>query len=149
MRVFGHPIHLMLIHFPAALFPMELVCYYIFYLRGNASFANASFYAIVGGVLLGWLAIVTGAIDVVMIKHNGALQAKALTHGSINMVVVLGYTVMAAIIYKDYPNLQVATLKMLVMKVSLNVLMLGGNYLGGNLVLKDKIGVIQSNTKTI
>lgn len=149
MKLFRHPIHLMLIHFPAALFPMELVCYYIYCTNGNTSFANASFYAMTGGVLLGWLAIITGAIDLIMIKDNGALQAKALIHGTINTIVVLSYTIIAFMFYKDYPNLPSATITLLAVKVSLNVLMIAGNYLGGNLVLRDKIGVIQSNTKTI
>lgn len=149
MKLFGHPIHLMLIHFPAALFPMEIVCYYIYYTNGDISFAYASFYAMVGGVLPGWLAIITGAIDLIMIKDNGALQAKALIHGAINTIVVLSYTIIALMFYKDYPNLPSATITLLAVKVSLNVLMIGGNYLGGNLVLKDKIGVIQSNTKTL
>jgi uncharacterized membrane protein len=103
----------------------------------------------IGGVILGWLSVITGAIDLIRIKDNGALQAKALIHGSVNTMVVLGYTILASMIYKDYPNLPVATLSTLVIKASLNVLMIAGNYLGGNLVLKDKIGVIQSNPTTL
>lgn len=139
----------MLIHFPAALFPMELVCYYIYYTNYDTSFSYASFYALLGGVIAGWLSVITGAIDLIGIKDNGALQAKALIHGTVNTIVVLGYTILAAMIYKDYPNLPVATLSLVVIKVSLNLLMIGGNFLGGNLVLKDKIGVIQSNTETL
>lgn len=139
----------MLIHFPAALFPMELVCYFIFYKTENSSFGNASFYAMIGGVLLGWLAIVTGAIDLIMIKDNGAVQAKALIHGTINTIVVLTYSIVAYMLYKDYPNLPLATVTLLAVKASLNILMIAGNYLGGNLVLKYKIGVISANTKTI
>ncbi|MCW3107349.1 MAG: hypothetical protein JWQ09_1855 [Segetibacter sp.] len=144
MKFLGHPVHLMLIHFPAALFPMELVCYFIFYKTGNASFSNASFYAMCGGVLLGWLAILTGAIDLIRIKNNGILQAKALIHGFINSTVVITYSVLAYILYRYYPNLPLATITMLAIKVALNILMLAGNYLGGNLVLKYKIGVHSS-----
>src|SRR4051812_20420578 len=104
MKFLGHPIHLMLIHFPAALFPMELVCYFIFYRTGNASFGDASFYAISGGVLLGWLAVITGSIDLIMIKNDGDLQAKALIHGFINSTVVITYSIIAWILYKHYPN---------------------------------------------
>lgn len=143
MKLFGHPIHLMLIHFPAALLPMELVCYFIFYRTGNELFGHASLYAMFGGVVLGWLSVITGAIDLIRIKDNGALQAKALIHGTINTIVVLSYTIIAFMFYKDYPNLPSATITLLAVKVSLNVLMIAGNYLGGNLVLRDKIGVIQ------
>ena len=90
MKLLGHPIHLMLIHFPAALFPMELVCYYIYYTNHDTSFSYTSFYAMIGGVILGSLSIITGAIDLIGIKDNGGLQAKALIHGSVNTTVVLG-----------------------------------------------------------
>src|SRR5215217_7242125 len=98
MKLLKHPLHLMLIHFPAALFPMELICYYIYYTNHDTSFSQASFYAMIGGVILGWLSIVTGAIDLIQIKDNGPLQAKALIHGSVNTNVVLGYTILAAVI---------------------------------------------------
>ncbi|MCW3114485.1 MAG: hypothetical protein JWR18_2881 [Segetibacter sp.] len=149
MKLLGHPIHLMLIHFPAALFPMELVCYYIQSRNGDTSFAYASFYAMAGGVLFGWLAIITGAIDLITIRDDGALQVKALVHGAINSAVVLTYTVVAYLFYKHYPNLPIPTKTLLALKASLNLVMIAGNYLGGNLVLKHKLGVIQSNTKTI
>lgn len=138
----------MLIHFPAALFPMELVCYFILFKTGDASFGNASFYAMWGGSLLGWFAIITGAIDLITIKNDGALQAKALVHGTINTIVVLAYSIVAYILYKNYPNLPLATVAMLAIRVTLNIIMIAGNYLGGNLVLKHKMGVMPANTKT-
>jgi hypothetical protein len=68
---------------------------------------------------------------------------------AINSAVVLTYTVVAYLFYKHYPNLPIPTKTLLALKASLNVVMIAGNYLGGNLVLKHKLGVIQSNTKTI
>jgi uncharacterized membrane protein len=144
MKLLGHPIHVMLIHFPAALFPMELVCYFIYLQTGNISFGHASFYAMAGGSLIGWLAIVTGAVDLIILKGQGPLQAKALIHGSINSTVVLTYTILAYVAYNKYPTLPVATITMLVVRAITNLLMIGGNYLGGNLVLKYKIGVRSS-----
>lgn len=120
---------------------MEFVCYFIYYQTGNVSFAYSSFYAIVGGVLLGWAAIITGAIDLMMIKDEGSAQAKAFIHGLINSTVVLIYTILAFIAYSKYPNLSAATVTILIVKASANLLMVVGNYLGGDLVLKYKIGV--------
>ena len=146
MKLFGHPIHVMLIHFPAALFPMELVCYSIFYNTGNQSFGEAAYYATCGGALLGLLAIVTGAIDLVMISDNDSLQSKALVHGAVNSIVVIGYAMLALYLYKQYPNLPIATMPMLALRAALNMLAIGGNYLGGNLILKYRVGV-QKNSK--
>lgn len=53
MRIFGHPVHMMLIHFPAALLPMDLFCSIVGYFRGDHSFATAAYYAMAGGVALG------------------------------------------------------------------------------------------------
>ncbi len=140
MKILGHPVHLMLIHFPAALFPVELIFYYIYYRTGNVSFADASFYAMGAGAILGWLAILTGTIDLIMIKEEQAeAKVKALIHGFINATVVLVYSILAYVLYKKYPDLPAATIMMLGVKAALNILMIAGNYLGGTLILKYKI----------
>lgn len=141
MKILGHPIHLMLIHFPSALFPMELVCYAAFYFKGEQSFSTASFYALMAGSVIGWLAIITGAMDLLKIDSSRTkVMNKALIHGSINTTVVLAYSVFACIGFMKYPALPDANLTVLILKFLLVVSMLAGNYLGGSLVLKDKVG---------
>jgi uncharacterized membrane protein len=140
VKILGHPVHLMLIHFPAALFPAELIFYYIYYRTGSASFGNASFYAMCVGAIAGWLAIITGAIDLITIEENqGEAKAKAWIHGSINGTVVFAYSILAYMLYNKYPVLPAATLMMLLVKAGLNALMIAGNYVGGTLILKYKI----------
>lgn len=134
MKLFGHPVHTMLIHFPAALFPMEVVCYFIFYKTGNASFADAAFYAMIGGIALGWLSAITGVFDMWSGKDDAAFVGQALKHALVNAVVVVGYTILAATLYGKYPGLPAATMAMLLARMGLNALMLVGNYLGGKMV---------------
>jgi uncharacterized membrane protein len=142
MKIFGHPVHLMLVHFPSALFPMDLACSIIAYVYGITSFVNASFYAMAGGVVLGFMAILAGAADLLGIaKDKPQLVVKVLIHGSINTTVVIGYSVIAFIAYKNYPQLLPDSLLMMVVKGALVTFMIVGNYFGGNLVLKEKIGV--------
>ena len=142
MKLFGHPIHLMLIHFPAALFPMELILYFVFYKTGDTSFDTASFYSMCGGVIFGWLAVFTGFIDMLRLKdEQAAAKVKALIHGTINTTVLTVYTALAFRLYKDYPDLPVATVNFLIIKAVLNIAMIAGNYLGGTLILKYKIAV--------
>ncbi len=142
MKILGHPLHLMLIHFPAALFPMEIICYYIYYRTGNRSFADASFYAMCGGAILGWLAVITGTIDLISIKEEQtAAKAKAMIHGLINTTVVIAYSALAYILYSRYPNLPAPTMTMLLVKAALNIVMIAGNYIGGTLILKYKIAI--------
>jgi len=142
MKIFGHPVHIMLIHFPSALFPMDLACSFIAYYFGILSFAEASFYAMTGGVMLGALAIVTGFADLLITAEKRPdLVSKIVVHGGINTVVVIAYSVLAFIAYKHYPELRPDSLALLVTKSGLILFMIIGNYFGGNLILKDKIGI--------
>ncbi len=142
MKILGHPIHLMLIHFPTALFPMDLVCSIINYYTGNTSFIDASFYAICGGVIFGWFAVAFGLFDLtgVISKSPNAIKS-ALIHGGLNIIVVIAYTVLAWLQYKRYPLLEADSLMTLSVKVLVNIFMLAGNYFGGRLILKYKVAV--------
>ncbi|HTA26967.1 MAG TPA: DUF2231 domain-containing protein [Bacteroidia bacterium] len=141
MKVLGHPIHMMLIHFPSALFPMEFVCYCIYYFTGQVSFAQAAFYAMAGGVGLGWVAVLFGAIDLIKIPADKTeVMKKALLHGSINTTVVIIYTVFFYSLYKKYPMLPPASIGLTVTKAGVIGAMIIGNFMGGRLVLKDRIG---------
>ena len=132
---------MLLIHFPAALIPMDFVCTWLQYYTHNDSFGLAAFYAMAGVVVLGWLAIVFGFIDLVKISMQ-ELQAQkvALIHGCINTVIIIAYTILAMKAYKVYPVPMDASTVMLVVKGILVLSLVIGNYLGGNLVLKYGIG---------
>jgi uncharacterized membrane protein len=142
MRIFGHPVHLMLIHFPAALLPMELVCYGIFYFSGDDPFAYASYFAMVGACISGWLAIFTGIGDLLHIPpEKTQVMRRALLHAGINSSVILVYTTLCANLFIVYPDLPRANGWLLAMRALLVCLMFFGNYLGGILLLKDRIGI--------
>jgi uncharacterized membrane protein len=142
MKVFGHPVHIMLIHFPSALFPMAAVCSLISHYTSNFSFVNTSYYALCGGVLMGWAAILFGTFDLISIfEQKPSAMKKALVHGAINSIVVLIFTLLAYWQYKQYPSLQPDSFFVLLIKAITNVFMIVGNYIGGSLILKDKIAV--------
>lgn len=142
MKLFGHPIHLMLIHFPSALFPMDFVCSVMGRYTQNESFIDASFYAICGGVILGWLAIVFGTFDLINVfeKHPEAMK-KALVHGCLNSTVIIVYTVIAYVQFRHYPLLPANSNSLLLLKAGTIVLMIAGNYLGGSLILRYGVAV--------
>ena len=142
MRLLGHPVHVMLIHFPSALFPMELVCYGLLFFTGKTSFATASYYAMAGGVALGWLAAIAGAFDLGKIPpYKPGVVKKALIHGSINSSVLIAYTVFVYLVSKQYPNVPDASPGLLVVKAILVSVMIVGNWLGGELILKHKVAL--------
>ncbi len=142
MKVLGHPLHIMLIHFPSALLPMEFVCYTLYYLNGDTTFGFSAFYAMTGAVVLGWAAVLFGALDLLKIPENKpAVLTKALLHGGINSSILIVYNIFAYSIFKNYPELPPAGELLLIAKALLVGLLVVGNYLGGSLVLKDKIGL--------
>jgi uncharacterized membrane protein len=133
---------MMFIHFPAALLPMDFVCYAISMYTGDDSFLKASLYALLGGVAIGWLAIIFGALDLLKIPQDRSeVMKKALLHGGINSFVIIVYTVLALLAFKKYPALQDATTSILIFKAALIGCMIFGNYLGGSLILKDRIAL--------
>lgn len=142
MKILGHPVHIMLIHFPSALFPMDFICSALGYYTGNASFTDAAFFAMAGGVILGGLAIITGTFDLAGLVENKPLAVKkALIHGSINTTVIIGYSLLAYRAYKEFPILIPDGVAILVLKGCLVTFMIVGNYLGGSLILKDRVGL--------
>src|SRR5690554_5581172 len=131
MKVFGHPIHIMLIHFPTALLPMELVFSIINYFNKDMSFLDASFYSMSAGVILGWAAIVFGAFDLINIFENKPkVMNKALVHGGVNTLVIIIYTILAYIQYKNYPSLEPDSISILVVKMLTNAFLILGNFFG-------------------
>lgn len=140
MKILKHPIHLMLIHFPTALLPMDLVLSYLFYRTGNENYGHAAYYALLAGVALGLLSGITGFIDLVMIK-NKTVIGHGLVHGGINLTAVLVFSVFAYKGWNLYPQLQMPTMTILVVKLITVIFMLVGNYLGGRLILKHHIAV--------
>ena len=142
MKLFGHPIHLMLVHFPVALFPFEFVCAFLALYMGDKVFVNTSFYAMMGGVILGWLAITFGALDLISIFKDKPNAVKtALSHSIINTCVIIVYTVLAYSQYKNYPSLKMDSVTILIVKAGIINLMFLGNYFGGSLILKYKVAV--------
>jgi uncharacterized membrane protein len=123
---------------------MDFACSIIGYFTNGFSFAQASFYAMAGGVILGSCAITTGTFDLLnVINEKPSVVKKALLHGSINGTVVIAYIVLAYIAFKRYPQLEPDGIAKLILKGGLITFMIVGNYLGGSLILKDKIGIEQ------
>ena len=132
----------MLIHFPSALLPMDFTCAILAIYTGNSTFNDSAFYAATAGVLGGWLAVLTGVMDMLTVaKNNPRSLNKTLVHGGINSTVLIVYTVLVFLSFKHYPNLFNDSILKLTIKGILIAFLFVGNYFGGSLILKDKIGL--------
>jgi uncharacterized membrane protein len=142
MKPAGHPVHVMVIHFPAALLPADLILSLLGYYYKNAGFSQAGFYCLAGGIALGFLAMITGLIDLLAIpKSNKEAMAAGLSHGFINGLVIFVYSIIAYILWKDQSYQQISSAGSLILKAILVFTLLFGNYLGGNLIYKHHVGI--------
>lgn len=142
MHINKHPLHLMLVHFPVALLPMDLFCSIIAIETGDKTFLFAGYYALIGAVAFGWLAVITGTVDLITWKSTDAKEdqkviAKGVVHGGIQIIVIMIYSGLAFL--ENYPYLEYPSTGVVVTKVVLVVSMFTGNYFGGELVLKHLI----------
>lgn len=144
MKLFGHPVHVMLIHFPAALLPMDFVCALLGKWLQEPGLAEAGHYAAFGGISLGAAAIATGMFDLVDVsRENSTALNKALIHGGINSVVLIGYLMLMMPAWNAYPTIAIDGNWTLGAKGLLIGAMIFGNYLGGSLVMEHGVGQIR------
>ncbi len=87
-KLFGHPIHPMLIPFPLGLLSTSVVFDAIRLLTGNRQWSRIAFWNIAAGVIGGLGAAVFGLIDWLAIPADTRAKRIGLVHGAGNVVVV-------------------------------------------------------------
>lgn len=87
-KLFGHPIHQMLIVFPLGLLATAVVFDVIFLVTDNPAWAQSAFYMIGAGVITGLLAAVPGTVDWMAIPRGTRAKRIGLIHGVGNVIVV-------------------------------------------------------------
>lgn len=135
MRFFGHPVHVMLVHFPIALWPAHWGFHLLSHRLPEGLAGGAGFWLLLGGVVLGWLAAGAGFLDLIVSDQadkNFSL-AGAWRHGVVNGSVLLGFTILLGLERSTYPVVTHGPVFLVIEGVFLVLLGLG-NYLGGLLV---------------
>jgi uncharacterized membrane protein len=92
-KIFGHPIHPILIVFPLGLFAMAVVFDIIQLVTANPNFSLAAYYMIGAGIVMGLLAAVFGLIDWMGIAPESRARSVGRLHGLGNVVVVLLFAI--------------------------------------------------------
>ena len=135
-RLFGHPIHQMLIVFPLGLLATSLFFDIAHLSSGNPPWATIAYYLIVVGIISGLIAAVFGLIDWLAIPRGTRAKRIGLLHGGGNVVVVLLF-VGSWLLRRDNPGAPETTAIVLSALAVLLALVTG--WLGGELV--DRLGV--------
>jgi uncharacterized membrane protein len=140
-KIAGHPIHVMLVHFPIALFPVSLLFDILHYKLNNPSFSEMGYYSMMLGVVGGYAAAIFGIIDLTHLGKDPVIINKALIHAGINGSVVFTYTVLVALRYKHPDHFVSWPFWFIIINGFLNVLLVIGAYYGGDLILRHKVGM--------
>ena len=135
-RLFGHPIHQMLVVFPLGLLGTSLIFDLVHLATGNPSFAQVSYWLIVAGILSALVAAPFGTIDWLAIPAGTRAKRIGMLHGGGNLVVVALF-VLSWWVRQDAPGSpEGLAIGLAALGV---VLALGTGWLGGELV--DRLGV--------
>jgi uncharacterized membrane protein len=136
-KIFGHPIHPMLIVLPLGLFIGAVVFDAIYLWRGSPTLATVGYWNIAGGIAGGLLAAVFGLIDWLAIPAGTRAKRIGIWHALSNVVAILGF---ALVFWMRYSSAQPATTPGL-FTIEVVALLIGavGGWLGGELV--DRLGV--------
>lgn len=146
-RLFGHPIHLMLVHFPTALFTAAFVFDAAGIVLDAPSLFSASFYVVMLGLAGGGLAALFGLIDYMKLADRAEAFSKASWHAGIQFMVLVMFAVIAGMKYQDYPEpVKPGVIQMVIMAVALAA-MGGGNYIGGELVIRHGAGIEEEKVR--
>src|SRR3954462_8240076 len=135
-KLFGHPIHPMLIVFPLGLLATAVILDLIYLFTGNAALATVSFWNILAGIIGGLAAAVFGLIDWLAIPSGTRAKAIGLWHGMGNVVVVALFAA-SWFLRRGTPNAP-GTLTLVLSFAGVLMALVTG-WLGGELV--DRLGV--------
>ena len=135
-KLFGHPIHQMLIAFPLGVLGMSLFFDLIGLGTNRPALLQASYYMIAAGIIAGLLAAVFGLIDFLGITAGTRAKRIGLLHGCGNVVVVALFAV-SWWLRRPAPSAP-GTLPIVISAVAVGIALVTG-WLGGELV--DRLGV--------
>lgn len=136
VKLFGHPIHPMLIPFPLGLLGTAVLFDLIAASNDSENLARTAYFMIGTGIIAGLLAAVFGAIDWLAIPSGTRAKGVGLAHGLGNVVIVVLFAVAWLMRRDDAANPSGTTI---IIEVVGLVGALVTGWLGGELV--DRLGV--------
>jgi len=139
VKLFGHPVHPMLIVYPLGLLSMAVIFDILYMVFGNRLLPTASFYMIAAGVLGGLLAAIFGFIDWLALPNNTRAKNIGLWHGLGNFVIVLLFAG-SWLLRRDNVDF-IADSLALILSFAGAALALVTGWIGGELVYRLGVGV--------
>lgn len=143
LKIFGHPIHPMIVAYPIAFYTSTLVAFLLYALTGDAFWVRVAIAANVAGVVMAVVAAVPGFIDwLVGIPSGTAAKRTGLIHLSLNVsaLVVFAISLFAYIGRWADPQEASATLGIVLSLVGVALTVAAG-FQGWKLIQTHHVGV--------
>jgi uncharacterized membrane protein len=141
-RIGGQPLHIILAHFPSALFPMSVACSSLFYFSDNIWAGHAAFYNLMAGAGTAWLTIVFGLWESLLVPADKTKAiAIILLHATFNGLATILFSIWASKAWHEYPEFVKDSTTLLIFKWIAVAMLIIGNYFGGKLLIVHHIGV--------
>lgn len=137
-KLFGHPVHPILIPFPLGLLTTSVVFDVVYLITGDGKWSEIAFWMIAAGVVGGLAAAVFGLIDWLAIPPGTRAKRVGLWHGAANVSMVILFIV-SWLLRADAPG-KPGVLPIVLSFLGVGLASLGG-WLGGELVGRLGIGV--------
>ena len=137
-KLFGHPIHQMLIVFPLGLLAMALIFDIIHLVTANGYWSEIAYWMIAAGVISGLVAAPFGLIDWLGIPAGTRAKRIGALHGVGNLIVVVLYAA-SWLMRRGAP--QEPLMMAYVLSFAGGVIALFTGWLGGELVDRLAVGV--------
>lgn len=138
-KLFGHPVHPMLVVFPLGLFATAVVFDILYLSTANPAFPTVSFYIIAAGVIGGLLAAIFGFIDWLALPNNTRAKRIGLWHGIGNFVIVVMFA-LSWLLRMDNPNFVPDSLALLLTFAGVGLALITW-WIGGELVYRLGVAV--------
>jgi uncharacterized membrane protein len=139
-KLFGHPIHQMLIVFPLGLLATSFIFDIVHLVTGSGRWADISFWMIASGIIGGLVSAVFGLVDWLAIPRDTRAKRIGAFHGIGNVVVVALFAVSWLLRYDQPTAPEAAAIVLSALAVALALVTA---WLGGELVDRLAIGVDQ------
>lgn len=139
VKIFGHPVHPMLIVFPVGLFAAAVIFDILYLIVRNSVFPSVSFYMIATGVIGGLLAAIFGLIDWLGLPNNSRAKNIGGWHGLGNLTIVIFFAI-SWFLRRGDPNFVPPTLALILSCAGI-LMALVTAWIGGELVYRLGVAV--------
>jgi uncharacterized membrane protein len=143
VKLFGHPIHAMLVGFPVTLYTVTLLAYIAYQTSGDVFWFRVGIAANVAGVAMALLTAIPGFLDWLLgIPSGAAAKGTGLRHMLLNVSALVVFAINAGLHarYWTGPARPDATLAIILAAIGIGLTLMAG-WLGWNLVQKHHVGV--------